>query len=86
MLGDPTKEQLRGIIPRTFEQIVKIVDSSNDKNFLVRCSYLEIYNEEIHDLLGKDVKQRLDVKESSDRGVFIKDLGMFIVKSVQDME
>ena len=40
----------------------------------MRCSYLEIYNEEIHDLLGKDCKYRMELKESPERGVFIKDL------------
>jgi len=29
--------------------------------FLVRVSYLEIYNEEVRDLLGKDQAQRLEV-------------------------
>ena len=29
--------------------------------FLVRVSYLEIYNEEVRDLLGKDQQQRLEV-------------------------
>jgi hypothetical protein len=36
--------------------------------FLVRCSYLEIYNEEVHDLLtehkkGSGAEKKLDVKE-----------------------
>ena len=31
--------------------------------FLVRVSYLEIYNEEVRDLLGKDQNVRLEVSE-----------------------
>jgi kinesin family protein 3/17 len=53
MIGDPTSDVNKGIIPRAFDHIVNIISSSNDKNFLVRCSYLEIYNEEVHDLLAK---------------------------------
>lgn len=34
----------------------------NFHRFLVRVSYLEIYNEEVRDLLGKDQLQRLEVK------------------------
>ncbi len=34
----------------------------NFRRFLVRVSYLEIYNEEVRDLLGKDQLQRLEVK------------------------
>ena len=33
--------------------------------FLVRASYLEIYQEEVHDLLGTDHERRLDVKEDA---------------------
>jgi kinesin family protein 3/17 len=34
----------------------------------------------------QDVKQRMELKESSDRGVFIKDLTMIVVKNVSEME
>lgn len=47
---------------------------------------MEIYNEEVHDLVGRDVKARLEMKESFDKGVFIKDLQMVVVKSVEEME
>lgn len=33
---------------------------------MVRVSYLEIYNEEVRDLLGKDQMQRLEVKYKLD--------------------
>lgn len=60
--------------------------------FMVRCSYLEIYNEEIHDLLNEDAckknhqHKKLDVKEDPDRGVFVKDLTQQIVKSIPEIE
>lgn len=63
-----------------------MIESEGHKEFLVRCSYIEIYNEEIHDLLSKDVKARYELKESPDEGVFIKDLNKRIVKSVSEME
>jgi hypothetical protein len=86
MMGDPSVDEKRGIIPRTFSHIVNIVENSGDKKFLVRCSYLEIYNEEIHDLLGKDVKEKVELKESPDKGVFLKDLTMNVVKSIEEMD
>jgi kinesin family protein 3/17 len=70
-----------GIIPRTFHQIVTLTNSQREKKHLVRCSFIEIYNEEIHDLLSKDTKARMDLKESPDKGVFVKDLSMNIVKT-----
>jgi kinesin family protein 3/17 len=38
---------------RTFDHIINLINATSEKKFLVRCSYIEIYNEEIHDLLGK---------------------------------
>jgi len=52
----------------------------------VRCSYLEIYNEEIRDLLGKENEKKLDLKEDPNKGVFVKDLTCFIVKSIPEIE
>lgn len=37
-------------------------------------TYLEIYNEEVRDLLGNNPHQSLEVKERPDIGVFVKDL------------
>lgn len=47
----------------------------------MRCSYLEIYNEEIRDLLGSDTKQKLDLREDPGRGVYVKDLTTEMVSS-----
>lgn len=51
----------------------------------MRASYLEIYNEEIRDLLSKNPQQRLELKEHPDRGVYVKDLMQFVVKSVAEI-
>ena len=54
--------------------------------FLVRCSYLEIYNEDIRDLLSKNVDAKLELKEDPNKGVFVKDLTCFIVKTIEEIE
>ena len=82
VLGD---EELRGIIPRTFNHILGVVRETEKKEFLIRCSFIEIYNEEVRDLLGKDPKGRLDLKETPEKGVFIKDLSMNTAKTYDDM-
>ena len=53
--------------------------------FLVRASYLEIYNEEVRDLLG-DARRKLDLKESPEKGVYVKDLRQCVVKDIQEIE
>lgn len=49
-------------------------------------SFLEIYNEEVHDLLSKSSKTRLEVKENKDSGFFVKDLSTFVVKGIDEMK
>jgi len=53
---------------------------------LVRVSYLEIYNEEVRDLLSKNQSMRLEIKERPDVGVFVKDLSTYVVNNADDME
>src|SRR5574343_596733 len=55
MSGNASVPELRGIIPNSFSHIFEAISVSDaSKIFLVRCSYLEIYNEEIRDLLNID--------------------------------
>jgi len=72
MQGVPVPTQHKGVIPRAFEHIFEAIETSEAKKFLVHASYLEIYNEEIRDLLGQDVKKKLDLKEHPDKGVYIQ--------------
>ncbi len=41
---------------------------------MVRISYLELYNEEIRDLLSKNYKNKLELRENPDVGIYVKDL------------
>lgn len=85
MMGVPDDEKLKGIIPRSFKHIVSIIQDTKNKNFLLRCSFIEIYNENIHDLLGEDTAKNMDLRESKNKGVFIKDLHTPVVKTVDEM-
>jgi hypothetical protein len=40
----------------------------------------------VRDLLGKEVDKKLDLKEDPNKGVFVKDLTCFIVKSIPEIE
>jgi hypothetical protein len=63
----------RGIIPRSIDEIFKYIEtySSPDTKFMVRASYLQIYNESISDLL-KPEKISLQIREDKKRGVFVE--------------
>lgn len=74
--------EARGIIPRAIEQIFgHIQRHANPRmRFLVRASYLQIYNEQISDLLKPD-RSNLSIREDKKRGVFVDGLSEWVVRS-----
>ena len=86
MEGIQEIKELRGIIPNSFEHIFDQITLSTGKEYLVRASYLEIYNEQIRDLLSEDHEVRLELKEHPDSGVYVKDLSAFVVKSTAEID
>lgn len=87
MVGVPGVSELSGIIPNSFAHIFgHIAKCEGEVKFLVRVSYLQIYNEDVCDLLGKNPTTKLEVKERPDVGVYVKGLSSFIVKSPSEME
>lgn len=87
MEGNRDFPEQKGIIPNSFAHIFgHIAKAEGDKRFLVRATYLEIYNEEVRDLLGKDQSVRLEVKERPDIGVYVKNLTGVVVKNADDLD
>ena len=66
--------------------LFQAIDSSENMKYLVHASYLEIYNEEIRDLLGDDIKKKLDLKEHPERGVYVKDISLHPVANTGECE
>ena len=86
MEGVRSNKDLRGVIPNSFDHIFTHISRSTDQQYLVRAQYLEIYQEDIRDLLSKDQTQRYELKESPDRGVYVKDLSSFMTKNMNEIE
>lgn len=86
MTGVLSEPELRGITPRAFAQIFEFIAQTPNCQFLVRASYLEIYNEQIRDLLGEDPKAKLELKQHPQYGVFVKDLTAIVVKDEKEMD
>ena len=83
MEGDRKSPDLRGIIPNAFEHIYSEIQKKVGVTYLMHVSYLEIYNEEIRDLLTNEGK--LEIKESPTQGIYVKDLSNKVVKSPEDI-
>jgi len=86
MEGYPDPTHLRGIIPRAFEHIFTSVEGTPNKQFLIRASFLELYNEEIRDLLSKNYSQKLELREKPDSGIYVKDLSNYIIQSIGELK
>eukprot|EP00913_Durusdinium_trenchii_P031582 g29574.t1 len=79
MMSDRNTGEDRGLIPRIsealFERIIRL--SSPNRKFLVCCSFLEIYNEIVYDLLvprGRATPASgLEIREAKGMGVYVKD-------------
>lgn len=59
-----------GIVHMAAQDVFSHIASSPDRVFLVRASFLEIYNEEVRDLLAEN--RTLQVREDPRRGVFVQ--------------
>ena len=52
----------------------------------LRVSFLEVYNEEVRDLLAKQTGKALEVREHRSARVYVKGLTAIVVKSASEME
>lgn len=78
-----------GVIPLAITDIFSYIRETPHREFLLRVSYLEIYNEKIHDLLAAPVgggiggaqQEEIKLREDSKRGVYATPLKEEIVQS-----
>lgn len=89
-----TNEEERGIIPRAVEDVFACIhekrSQSDDTKFLVRASYMQIYNEVISDLLeppnpALGNRSSLAVRHTPQRGVYVDGLSEWVVRTPEDV-
>ncbi|XVE95776.1 hypothetical protein REPUB_Repub02eG0129000 [Reevesia pubescens] len=73
-----------GVIPLAVHSLFDIIQQVVDREFLLRMSYMEIYNEEINDLLAPE-HRKLQIHESIERGIYVAGLREEIVASPQQV-
>ncbi|KAK5175749.1 uncharacterized protein LTR77_000888 [Saxophila tyrrhenica] len=86
MMGADIEDgEQKGIIPRIVEQIFdRIMRSDGTIEFMVKVSYMEIYMEQIRDLLVP-TNSNLPIHEDKARGVYVKGLNEFYVANVGEV-
>nr|XP_033786331.1 kinesin-like protein KIF15 isoform X2 [Geotrypetes seraphini] len=92
MLGpsesDNFSHSLRGVIPRSLEYLFFLIDREREKagdgkSFLCKCSFIEIYNEQIFDLLDS-ASAGLFLREHIKKGVFVVGVLEHVVTSAAE--
>ncbi|KAK6132997.1 hypothetical protein DH2020_033288 [Rehmannia glutinosa] len=90
MVEGPSVSGLQGIVPRIFQnlfsEIQKEQGNSDGKmiNYQCRCSFLEVYDEKIGDLL--DPTQRdLEIKDDAKNGFYVENLTEEYVSCYEDV-
>ena len=82
---------LQGLIPRAVSDLFHLIHSTSSpsSHFLVRASYIQIYNETVTDLLmatGSGSGQGgLLIREDAVRGVFVGGLSEWVVRNVREV-
>ncbi|KAI6645723.1 KIF5C protein [Oopsacas minuta] len=80
----------RGIIPRVAEEIFSYIEKSSNSasRFLVRASFMQLYNEQLQDLLHPprqgQPKQPLKIREVP-TGIYVQGLSESVAKGPQDI-
>lgn len=70
-------DRLTGILPRCLDLILSKTSNemklNSNVDYLIKCSFLEIYNEQIRDLLNDD-SRNLQIREDIKKGCYVEDL------------
>ncbi|XP_029984980.1 LOW QUALITY PROTEIN: centromere-associated protein E [Sphaeramia orbicularis] len=79
MMGN---DHILGVIPLAVEDVFQTIKTCPKKEFLLRVSYMEIYNETVTDLLVDSWKRKpLEVRETINKNIYVADLTEELVTS-----
>nr|XP_033932065.1 centromere-associated protein E-like isoform X3 [Pseudochaenichthys georgianus] len=75
-------DRFPGVLPMAVEDVFQTIKSCPKKEFLLRVSYMEIYNETVSDLLVDSWKRKpLEVRETINKTIYVADLTEELVTS-----
>ena len=70
MQGEMESPQTQGIIPRMITHVFKYIYNTEENDFLIKVSMIEIYQEKIRDLL--DISRiNLNIREDNIKGIYV---------------
>ncbi|KAI3511604.1 hypothetical protein L1887_18759 [Cichorium endivia] len=90
MMEENLSNDEQGLTPRVFERLFSRINEEQDKHadkqliYQCRCSFLEIYNEQITDLLNPSQKN-LHLREDTKTGVYVENLTESTICNMDDV-
>ncbi|KAM6565329.1 hypothetical protein CsatA_024457 [Cannabis sativa] len=90
LLDENISSDQQGLTPRVFERLFARINEEQIKNsdkqlkYLCHCSLLEIYNEQITDLLDPNQKN-LQIREDVKSGIYVENLTEECVRTMEDV-
>ena len=78
----------KGLVSYALEDLFQTISSTEGKNYCLTCSYFEIYNEQVFDLLTDNIKARgtpLVICEDTVRGFYVKGLSEHVTNSMEEV-
>lgn len=90
MMGEKNNE---GIIPRFCRELFEVFhmchqddrDSDVITDFQIKCSFFEIYNEQVIDLLSSTTQRKCKIRERHDHSTFVEGVEEIKVRSVDEI-
>lgn len=90
MNGSTPNYKYRGVIPRAVNQVFQEIGSHYDHDFVIKVSYLEIYNEQIYDLLSDEARDspfggsQISIQDDAKSEVHVKGLQLQHVRNEEE--
>lgn len=84
LVSKPNQPRIQsgGLIPNS---IFKVFHGISSKPVTVYCSFLQIYNEKIFDLLQNPARDKpLNIREDKETGIFVENLAEYVVENAED--
>lgn len=85
-VDEHTDQDHLGVIPRAVNDIFENIECMSDHEFVVHCSFMELYQEQLYDLLSTRGREQniVDIREDNNKEIVIPNLTEVPVKTVEE--
>ena len=80
----PESESDKGVLIYALEDLFAHIKATRDKTYCLSCCYLEIYNEQVYDLLEFS-NEALSVNEDPQRGFYVRGISEHLVTRLEEV-